>query len=168
MKLWNVFASLMSSTAVDTTSLNITALTKSEGRSTLQCWQLKPPISTQSSSGLTGASVLPLSDAPESLTWVKQPPRSVGGLRNAAFPTFTWVVSGLLHITLEESDDEAWIVGGRYGLLFANDDDTSGHTSDFSGPDETILMLTTLPADTVPKHKVLYSGQCEYGELVGI
>ena len=86
----------------------------------------------------------------------------------SSFSSFTWVISGLLHITLEDSKDEAWITGGRYGLLFANDDNTTGHTAHFSSHDETVLQLSSMAKGFVPKHKFLHNGQCRWNELIGI
>lgn len=32
---------------------------------------------------------------------------------------FVTFLSGLIHITLPNSTDDAWVVGGKYGLIFA-------------------------------------------------
>lgn len=34
---------------------------------------------------------------------------------------FVVFLSGLIHLTLPNSTDEAWVVGGKYGMILAGD-----------------------------------------------
>ncbi|KAF2724225.1 hypothetical protein K431DRAFT_282072 [Polychaeton citri CBS 116435] len=158
---------LFAVTANGTQYFNVTAMTARNGLSVLECWQLSTPIQSTGSNGLTGASVLALGSM-SSFSWVMQPPGTTGGLKNAPAPVFTWVLSGLLHITLSNSSQETWLQGGRHGLIFANDANTTGHTAHFEGKDETVMLLSETQDGEVPEHSVLYGGPCRWEELVQI
>ena len=74
-------------------------------------------------------------------------------------------MSGLGHITLPTSSDEAWIVGGRYGLVFADDANTTGHYTTFPGRDDTIILGLPTANGQQPSHQVLHEGACTWGDL---
>jgi hypothetical protein len=82
-----------------------------------------------------------------------------------------WVIflSGLAHITLANSTDEAYVPGGKNGLIFAADtSDVSklGHATNYPSKDETrAIQIPT--GGSIPSHTVLYSGPCCGKELLG-
>jgi hypothetical protein len=81
-----------------------------------------------------------------------------------------WVafLSGLAHITLPNSTVEAYVPGGKNGLIFAADtaavSTKGGHSTNYPSDSETIaLQIPT--GGTIPQHNVLYSGPCKQAEL---
>ena len=55
--------------------------------------------------------------------------------------------SGLAHVTLPNSSDEAWIQGGKYGLIVAADTpDVSGdgHFTEYPGDADTVALQVPL------------------------
>src|SRR5258707_1535786 len=80
-----------------------------------------------------------------------------------------WVVftSGLAHITLPNSTVEAYVPGGKYGLIFAADTaalGAKGHSTNYPSDGETnVLQIPT--GGTIPRHNVLYTGPCKPAEL---
>lgn len=98
------------------------------------------------------------------------PPRANAGLHTA--PAMQWVVflSGVAHVTLPNSTAEAWIQGGKYGVLFAADtSDVSkyGHLTEY--PSDAATMALQIPTGgMVPEHEVLYQGPCQWDELIGV
>jgi hypothetical protein len=85
-------------------------------------------------------------------------------------------LSGLVHIsipnsTLPASQSEAWIQGGKYGILIAADTvdlSKNGHITDFPGGADTVIAQFPLEGGKVPEYKVLYTGPCRLNELVGL
>ncbi|KAK3076674.1 hypothetical protein LTS18_012364, partial [Coniosporium uncinatum] len=79
----------------------------------------------------------------------------------------TAALSGLIHITVNSSSTanstkptpvEAWIQGGRYGLLFAADTadfSALGHYAEFPGDAPTVLIQTPFADNKIPEHTVL-------------
>ena len=50
-------------------------------------------------------------------------------------------LSGLAHVTLPNSTGEAWITGGKYGLIVAADRDaTDGHFTRYPSAEDTIAL----------------------------
>jgi len=50
-------------------------------------------------------------------------------------------LSGLVHVTLPNSTGEAWITGGKYGLIVAADRDaTDGHFTRYPSAEDTIAL----------------------------
>ncbi|KAF8493995.1 hypothetical protein F5888DRAFT_1721520 [Russula emetica] len=151
---------------VPPTSLNITAISAQNGSSVLQCWQILPGFSTSSQAGTTGASILQLGNL-ANMSYSVIPPNFNAGLHNA--PAYQWVafLSGLAHITLPNSTVNAYVPGGKNGLIFAADTaavGASGHSTNYPSNSETIaLQIPT--GGTIPQHNVLYSGPCKPAEL---
>lgn len=76
-------------------------------------------------------------------------------------------MSGLIHLTLPTSTDEAWIQGGKYGLIVAADTanvSTHGHHTQYPGNEATIALQVPF-ASTGLNHSVLHRGGCEYEEM---
>jgi hypothetical protein len=148
--------------------LNITALSAQGGVSILECWQLLPGFATSSQSGTIGASSLQLGTLANA-SYSILPPGFDAGFHNA--PTHQWVIflSGLAHITLANSTDEAYVYGGENGLIFAADtSDVSalGHATNYPSKEETrAIQIPT--GGSIPSHTVLYSGPCCGKELLG-
>jgi len=66
---------------------------------------------------------------------------------------------------------EAWIQGGRYGLLIAADTaevSALGHYAEFPGDAPTVLVQTPFANNEIPAHTVLYERPCDYPELIGL
>lgn len=79
------------------------------------------------------------------------------------------MISGLAHIQIHNSTSEAWIIGGRYGLVFAGDTNTTnGHSYTFPSGDDTVILNMPTANGQVPAHQVLHAGQCLPSELDAI
>jgi hypothetical protein len=79
-------------------------------------------------------------------------------------------LSGLAHVTFPNSTEEAWILGGRHGLIIAADTaavSALGHITTYPGREETIAMQIPTADGLVPPHSVLYPGPCKGAELGG-
>lgn len=79
-----------------------------------------------------------------------------------------WVIflSGLAHITLPESDDEAWIHGGKEGAILALDTaavSAQGHYTKY--PSDEMTVALQVPFKEVPGHRVLHRRACEGREV---
>jgi len=80
-------------------------------------------------------------------------------------------MSGLVHITLPNSTDSAWIQGGKYGFILAADTTEVskwGHITEFPGGDETVIAQFPLVGGVVPEHVKLYDGACGVGSGIGV
>src|SRR5277367_1505596 len=79
---------------------------------------------------------------------------------------FSIVLSGLVHFkipnsTLEPSLSEAWIQGGRNGLIFAADIPSRslyGHFAEFPSDAATVLMQVPTVDGGIPDHDILHTG----------
>ena len=74
-------------------------------------------------------------------------------------------------MTLPNSTGEAWIQGGKYGLIIAVDDarvSTYGHITTYPGDADTVTLQIPFKEGTEPVHSVLYEGPCGWEEMVGI
>ncbi|KAK3689954.1 hypothetical protein B0T22DRAFT_481137 [Podospora appendiculata] len=123
-------------------SLNITAIGAANGEpeSTLECWQFSP-FASSSTPGTVGALNLFMGDMANT-TYTVLPPRLDGGWYNAPAPH-----TGLIHIILPNGTDEAWIHGGRHGLIIAADTrDVSahGHRTRYPGNAATTALQVPL------------------------
>ncbi|EMR68318.1 putative 34-dihydroxy-2-butanone 4-phosphate synthase protein [Eutypa lata UCREL1] len=99
------------------------------------------------------------------------PARYDGGLHNAPRKQFVWWISGMVHFTLPNATGEAWIYGGKHGIIFGDDTADSsewGHGTAYPGGDETIALTIPTRNNTVPEHTVLHDGACEWQDLIGI
>ncbi|KAI9451355.1 hypothetical protein BJY52DRAFT_1205942 [Lactarius psammicola] len=146
--------------------LNVTALTAHDGVSVLECWQLLPGFTTSSQTGTTGASILQLGNLANA-SYSVIPPKFVAGFHTA--PAIQWVafLSGLAHVTLANSTDEAFIYGGKNGLIFAadtSDVSVKGHSTNYPSNQETRVMQIPT-GGIVPQHTVLYNGPCKGNQL---
>lgn len=77
-------------------------------------------------------------------------------------------VSGVAHITLPDSPDEAWIHGGKKGLIIAADTalvSKEGHFTDYPGSQETAAILIPTFGGIEPDHIVLHPGACKASEI---
>lgn len=66
---------------------------------------------------------------------------------------------------------EAWIQGGKYGLIIAVDTaevSKHGHITTYPSDAVSIAMQFPFRPGYMPKHTVLYPGPCQYNEMVGI
>ncbi|KAF5122512.1 hypothetical protein E5D57_012993 [Metarhizium anisopliae] len=150
--------------------LNLTALTAADGESTLECWQLANPFRQSTESGITGSLQLSLGELANA-TYSVIPARFDGGFHHA--PAFQYVLfmSGLVHISLYRGRDEAWIQGGKYGLIVAADtaDRTAhGHLTRYPGAADTVAVSLPIRDRDGFKYSVLHGGSCTQDEMVGI
>lgn len=153
--------------------LNMTVITGNNDISVLKCWQLTTPFATSDVPGVVGTQTLGLGPlvGGGSATYTILPPRFDGGLHNAPVKQYVWFITGLVHLSLPNVTDEAWVYGGKYGLIFADDTvDVSrwGHITKYPGADETVASTIPTENGTRPDHVVLHDGACEPGELSGI
>lgn len=103
--------------ASSTSALNITAINAANGASILECWRLDN-FTVSNTPGTVGALSLFLGSA-SNASYTVIPPKTNAGLHRAPAAQFVTFLSGLIHITLPNSTDDAWVVGGKYGLIFA-------------------------------------------------
>ncbi|OJJ44051.1 hypothetical protein ASPZODRAFT_33732, partial [Penicilliopsis zonata CBS 506.65] len=149
-------------------TLNITVLTAHNNQSTLECWSLDPGFTVSAQAGTSGSASLSLGalGGSTNATYVVIPGRYDGGQHNA--PTVQWVVflSGLAHITLPHSIDDAWILGGEDGVILALDTAavSDGHITTYPSNEVTVALELPIAGSVVPEHRVLYSGACNATE----
>ena len=70
------------------------------------------------------------------------------------------LLSGLAHITLPSSSDEAWVMEGINGLLVAADMDGTGHYTTYPSDKETVALQIPFHDGVVPSHRVMKPGPC--------
>jgi hypothetical protein len=81
-----------------------------------------------------------------------------------------WVVflTGLAHITIPNTTAQAFVTGGKDGVIFAADVaavSSSGHSTNYPSNAETIaLQIPT--GGAIPQHNVLHPGPCSPGEII--
>ncbi|PYH96234.1 hypothetical protein BO71DRAFT_397281 [Aspergillus ellipticus CBS 707.79] len=149
-------------------TLNITTITAHNNQSALECWALDPGFTTSAQAGVSGTSMLSLGPITGNATNILIPGAYDGGRHNA--PAIQWVIflSGVAHVTLPHSDDEAWVVGGKNGAILALDTaevSADGHSTDYPTQESTVAL--EVPLAQVPGHRVLHSGACVAGEMDG-
>ncbi|KAF2402080.1 hypothetical protein EJ06DRAFT_529199 [Trichodelitschia bisporula] len=146
--------------------LNITAIAAVNGASVLQCWHL-----AAAPADFASAVNYPLGAGAFSGSFLGViAPRTVVGKAWAPHVQFSFVLSGLVHISIPDSKQEAWIQGGRYGGIIAADTkdvSLTGHITEFPGGDETLIAQFPMVGNEVPAHEVLYDGACGVGKLIG-
>jgi hypothetical protein len=84
---------------------------------------------------------------------------------------FSLFLSGLVHIRLPNSESEAWVQGGKYGILIAADTKVvskDGHITDFPGGDDTVIAQFPFVDGKLPDYKLLYDGPCSLNEMIGM
>jgi hypothetical protein len=72
-------------------------------------------------------------------------------------------LSGLAHITLPNSTQEAFVLGGKHGILLALDTpdvSAGGHITVYPTDEVTIGLQIPLKDGTVPGHVKLHDGGC--------
>ncbi|UNI19360.1 hypothetical protein JDV02_005546 [Purpureocillium takamizusanense] len=153
-----------------TPTLNLTAIGASRGESTLECWQLDSPFKTSAVAGTAGALALFLGDL-SNATYSILPGRFDGGLHTAPARQFVLFTTGLIHITLPHGSDEAWVQGGKYGLIIAADTaDVSkhGHRTRYPSAADTIGVQFPIKSGSDFKYKLLHHGACHETEMTGL
>lgn len=75
--------------------------------------------------------------------------------------------TGLAHITLPDSDDEAWFIGGNQGLLVAADTNGDGHFTDYPSEQSTVVLTLPFPGGVLPPHEVISTGPCHFSPIGG-
>ncbi|KJZ72678.1 hypothetical protein HIM_07870 [Hirsutella minnesotensis 3608] len=142
--------------------LTVTAISAVDGRSTIECWQLEAPVQLSTVPGTEGGSTASLGPI-TSATLTTVPAGFDGGLHNAPRAQFVSFLSGLAHITVPGSDEEAVVEGGINGLIIAVDTpdvSKNGHRTIFPGNTPTAALELPFPEGKIPAHKVLHSGPC--------
>ncbi|PLB54982.1 hypothetical protein P170DRAFT_470409 [Aspergillus steynii IBT 23096] len=146
-----------------TNTLNITVIGAHNNQSTLECWALTPGFAHSTQPGTEQNMLQAMGPAAggSNVSYMVIQPRTDNGLHNA--PTAQWVIflSGLAHIALPHSPEEAYIRGGKYGAILALDtpDRSDGHLTDYPSDEETVAVEVPLAA--VPGHRVLHGGGCK-------
>lgn len=70
-------------------------------------------------------------------------------------------ITGLAHITLPTSSDEAFVVGGTDGLIFITDTTGTGHNTTYPANTFTRALQIPFADGTAPAHTVVNSGPCQ-------
>ncbi|KAK5991881.1 hypothetical protein PT974_05268 [Cladobotryum mycophilum] len=156
--------------APTTLALNITAINGRNGESVLECWQLKQKFTSSATPGTAGALSLTVGDASK-VTYTIIPGQFDGGLHNAPAAQLVHFISGVAHITLPSSKDEAWIHGGKYGLIAAVDTaavSKTGHRTQYPSMADTIGLQLPLNNWSAANYTVLHSGACGEDELTAL
>ena len=86
------------------------------------------------------------------------------------------MLSGLVHFkipnsTLAPAASEAWIEGGRNGLIIAADirsHSRYGHFAEFPSNAATVVVQIPTANEEIPDHDVLHSGPCGWEEMIGL
>lgn len=162
--LWRAITIALASTPLP--HLNVTAVTHFNDESVLQCWQILDRFSVSDSPGVANGTSTFLGEVVNA-TLTIIPANSDGGRRYAE-PQFVHFITGLAHITLPTSSDEAWIQGGKYGLLWAGDTQNvsrSGHSTFYHEESVTLALMT--PGGAEPIHRVVRQGACLPQDLIG-
>ncbi|KAJ9628052.1 hypothetical protein H2203_003274 [Taxawa tesnikishii (nom. ined.)] len=76
------------------------------------------------------------------------------------------LLSGLAHVTLPTSDDEAWIMEGVNGLVVAADVIGVGHYTSYPSDKETIALQLPFANGQVPPHEVLGRSACRSSQRI--
>ncbi|KAK7547797.1 hypothetical protein IWX50DRAFT_341721 [Phyllosticta citricarpa] len=76
---------------------------------------------------------------------------------------FVYFTSGLAHLSLPHGDDEAWVLGGVNGLIFAYDTTGTGHRTTYPSDQATIALALPVEGDKPPPYSVLHQGPCHHG-----
>ncbi|OCL15472.1 hypothetical protein AOQ84DRAFT_278891 [Glonium stellatum] len=151
---------------------NLTAISFHDNSSRLECWAMAalPKLGA-------GAVNFPIGDFTGGSIGIIPPHTySSSTIRHAPAVQYSLVLSGLVHIripnsTLSPEQSEAWIVGGKYGILIAADTvdvSKAGHVTEFPSSDDTVIAQFPIPGNKVPEHRLLYTGPCKMEELVGL
>lgn len=80
-------------------------------------------------------------------------------------------LSGLAHITLPNATGEAWVQGGKYGLIVVVDNAAAskyGHVTTYPSDADTVALQVPFLNGVTPNHTVLHPGPCSWPEMAGI
>ncbi|KAI9879906.1 MAG: hypothetical protein M1830_006573 [Pleopsidium flavum] len=158
---------LLTSTIAAPTFLNLTAISAVNGESTLECWQLSNPFTVSNQAGTTGTAVQQLGNVANA-SYAIIPAQFNGGVHCAPAVQYVAFLSGLAHITLPNSKQEAWIHGGQHGLIIAADTaavSKEGHITKYPSKKETTALQIPTAEEAVPEHIVLHEGACQRSEV---
>ncbi|KAL9116629.1 MAG: hypothetical protein Q9187_006845 [Circinaria calcarea] len=159
---------IFSGTLATPTYLNLTAISAAHGKSTLECWQLSAPIAVSSTPGTIGTAVQQLGNA-SNASYTLLPAKFDGGTHRAPAVQYVAFVSGLAHISLPDSAQEAWVRGGKNGLIIAADTaavSKDGHITEYPSDRETVALQIPTLGGEVPAHRVLHEGACRRDEMM--
>ncbi|KAK6205839.1 Chitin synthase, class 3 [Pestalotiopsis sp. IQ-011] len=158
--------------AQDRVYLNVTALTPIDGESALQCWQLPSPFSPSmpnvNNNNNSSSYGLPLGETANATLFVV-PAGSDAGLHHTEAAQWVIFITGLAHVTLPRSSDQAWISGGKYGLLWAGDlagASGQGHRTFYH--EQTVGLILPARHGREPEHSVVRQGACLPQDLLGL
>ena len=70
-------------------------------------------------------------------------------------------LSGVAHVTLPSSTDDAYLVGGADGVIIAIDTTGSGHNTSYPSNQETRALQIPFTHGIIPPHVVVHSGPCK-------
>ncbi|KAI4865459.1 hypothetical protein F4821DRAFT_252406 [Hypoxylon rubiginosum] len=150
---------------------NITAINARNGRSTLECWELRACPFTWYEPGTVSAAIAELG-ATSNLSMAIIDPSFDNGLHHAPAKQWVMYTSGLVHITLpDDNSTSAYVSGGEFGLVFAADTadiSRQGHRTRYLGTSEVIALQIPTKDGEVPAHTVLHEGPCDANEVVGL
>lgn len=170
-----------------TPSLNLTTLSGRNNASVLECWSI-PGFAASSTAGTAGALNLFLGET-TNVSYTVLPPRFNGGVHVAPSPQYVLFTSGLAHLTLPDPtsanktspsnlpgvQNEAWVSGGKYGLILALDVASSssmGHITTYPSASDTVAVQIPLSQtglqQLMDKKQVVHEGPCTEAEMVGI
>ena len=157
-----------------TPALNLTAISTYNDASVIECWQMQPNFTLTTQPGVSGSLSLFLGNTVNA-SYLAIPPRFDGGLHNAPVGQYVIYLSGMAHITLPNTTvspkTEAWIHGGKYGLVIAADVkgmSKYGHETSYPTNANTVTLTIPFAGGKIPDHTVLYEGPCLWPEMVGI
>lgn len=111
---------------------------------------------------------LPLGETANATLFVV-PAGSDAGFHHAEAAQWVIFVTGLAHVTLPRSSDQAWISGGKYGLLWAGDlAGTSGQGHRTFYHEQTVGLILPTRHGREPAHTVVRQGACLPQDLLGL
>ncbi|KAH0293906.1 hypothetical protein M436DRAFT_80551 [Aureobasidium namibiae CBS 147.97] len=146
--------------------LVVTALvTNAANESALECWRFSTPLIDASEPGVAGSLRFNFNASSASYTII--PPRFNATRHNSPTPQLVVYTSGLAHISLPSSDDQAWFIGGNQGLLVAADTTGEGHFTGYPSEQYTSVMSIPFPDGVVPDHEKVSSGACHFSSIGG-
>ncbi|MCJ1263281.1 hypothetical protein MMC22_003151 [Lobaria immixta] len=158
---------LFASTFASPSFLNLTAISATNGESTLECWQLSDQFTMSSQAGTAGTAIKQLGNVTNA-TYTILPAKFDGGAHRAPAVQYVAFLSGLAHVTLPNSTHEAWIHGGKRGLILVADTaavSVKGHITVYPSDQETVALQIPTAGGQVPSHRVLYEGACRDCDL---
>ncbi|KAF1813266.1 hypothetical protein P152DRAFT_457633 [Eremomyces bilateralis CBS 781.70] len=145
----NPFVTTQSPSGANETRLQLTALVSTaQDTSAIECWELNTPFTVSEDAGISGAMALPFEAVREGGTYTVLPARFYGGLHTAPREQLVHFTAGLAHVTLPDvqrnSKTEAWVKGGRDGLIVATDTTGRGHVTEYPLRQQTVAIQLPL------------------------